>query len=217
MLCDQRELSTAKQAESAAHQYGRIGVMSELYGVTDWDFDFRGHKLQGDWQTALGVTVRVPHLTWTTMAGEAKRDFPASIGYQSPWYKEYPLIENYFARLNKALRRGTPHVRLGVIHPIESYWLYWGPKNQTSGIREEMDENFDKLIKWLLFGTVDFDFISEALLPDLNKGTQDGRTLTVGCMHYDQILVPNCKTFCSINAEILEKFPGSRRNPSFCR
>ena len=49
MLCDQRELSTAKQAESAAHQYGRIGVMSELYGVTDWDFDFRGHKLQGDW------------------------------------------------------------------------------------------------------------------------------------------------------------------------
>ena len=56
------------------------------------------------------------------MAGEAKRDFPASIGYQSPWYKEYPLIENYFARLNKALRRGTPHVRLGVIHPIESYW-----------------------------------------------------------------------------------------------
>ena len=79
------------------------------------------------------------------MAGEAKRDFPASIGYQSPWYKEYPLIENYFARLNKALRRGTPHVRLGVIHPIESYWLYWGPKNQTSGIREEMDENFDKL------------------------------------------------------------------------
>ena len=180
--------------------------MSELYGVTDWDFDFRGHKLQGDWQTALGVTVRVPHLTWTTMAGEAKRDFPASIGYQSPWYKEYPLIEDYFARLNKALRRGTPHVRLGVIHPIESYWLYWGPKNQTSGIREEMDENFDKLIKWLLFGTVDFDFISEALLPDLNKGTQDGRTLTVGCMHYDQILVPNCKTLRSTTLEILEKF-----------
>ena len=34
LMCsgDQRELSTAKQAESAAHQYGRIGVMSELYG-----------------------------------------------------------------------------------------------------------------------------------------------------------------------------------------
>lgn len=47
MLCDRRELSTAKQAESAVHQFGREGMTSELYGVTNWDFDFRGHKLQG--------------------------------------------------------------------------------------------------------------------------------------------------------------------------
>lgn len=60
MLCDRRELSTAKQAESAVHQFGREGMTSELYGVTNWDFDFRGHKLQGDWRPALGVTVRVP-------------------------------------------------------------------------------------------------------------------------------------------------------------
>ena len=70
MLSDRRELSTVKQAASAAHQYGCPGVLSELYGVTNWDFDFRGHKLQGDWQAALGVTVRVPHLTWTSMAGK---------------------------------------------------------------------------------------------------------------------------------------------------
>lgn len=78
-----------------------------------------------------------------------------------------------------------------------------------------MDENFDKLIKWLLFGTVDFDFISEALLPDLNKGTQDGRTLTVGCMHYDQILVPNCKTLRSTTLGNFGEISGSRRNPFF--
>ncbi|WP_246240184.1 hypothetical protein [Anaerocolumna sedimenticola] len=41
MLCDRRELSTVKQTQSAAHQYGRDGVLSELYGVTNWDFDFR--------------------------------------------------------------------------------------------------------------------------------------------------------------------------------
>lgn len=53
MLCDRREFSTAKQAESAVHQFGREGMTSELYGVTNWDFDFRGHKLQGDWQALL--------------------------------------------------------------------------------------------------------------------------------------------------------------------
>ncbi len=106
MLCDRRELSTAKQAQSVAHQYGREGVMSEIYGVTGWGFDFRNHKLAGDWQAALGVTLRVPHLTWVSMEGEAKRDYPASIGYQSPWFEEYASVEDHFARLNTALTRG---------------------------------------------------------------------------------------------------------------
>ncbi len=49
MLCGRFEFSTAKQTQSAVHQYGRVGMMSELYGVTGWAFDFRGHKLHGDW------------------------------------------------------------------------------------------------------------------------------------------------------------------------
>src|SRR5690606_6060831 len=130
MLCDNMELTTAKQAQSVAHQYGREGVLSELYGVTNWDFDFVGHKAQGDWQAALGVTVRVPHLAWVSMAGEAKRDYPASIFYQSPWFREYPLIEDHFARVNVAMTRGQPLVRVGVVHPIESYWLAYGPEEQ---------------------------------------------------------------------------------------
>ncbi|TFG46650.1 MAG: hypothetical protein E4H40_07210, partial [Candidatus Brocadiia bacterium] len=123
MLCDRYEYNTAKQAQSAAHQYGRGGVLSELYGVTGWHFDFIGHKAHGDWQAALGVTVRVPHLSWVSMAGEAKRDYPASIFYQSPWYREYKIIEDYFGRINTVMTRGTPSVRIGVIHPVESYWL----------------------------------------------------------------------------------------------
>ncbi len=47
-LCDGREFVTVKQAASAAHQQGCPGVTSELYGVTNWDFDFKGHKLHGD-------------------------------------------------------------------------------------------------------------------------------------------------------------------------
>ena len=206
MLCDRRELSTMKQTQSAVHQYGRPGALSELYGVTNWDFDFRGHKVQGDWQAALGVTVRVPHLTWTTMAGEAKRDYPAAIGYQSPWYKEYPLIENHFARVNAAMTRGVPHVRVGVIHPIESYWLFWGPKEQTAEVREEMDENFKNLIEWLLYGTIDFNFIAESLLPDLNAGQEEGTALKAGEMNYDVIIVPNCITLRKTTLDILEKF-----------
>jgi hypothetical protein len=107
MLCDRHEFTTAKQAQSAARQNGIAGTLSELYGVTNWDYDFRGHKLQGDWQAALGVTVRVPHLSWVSMNGEAKRDYPSTFNYQSPWYKEYPYVEDHFARIASVLTRGS--------------------------------------------------------------------------------------------------------------
>ena len=177
MLYDSRELNTAKQAQSAVHQYGREGMLSELYGVTGWEFDFRGHKLAGDWQAALGVTVRVHHLTWTS-------------------------------RLNTVLSRGKAVVKVGVIHPIESYWLYWGNKEQTQGLRDEMDERFKKLTEWLLFGLIDFDFISESLwksqTPD--DALLSDEAFSVGKMKYETILVPNCLTLRSSTLERLKVF-----------
>lgn len=204
MLCDWREYTTAKQAQSAAHQFGCPGVMSELYGVTNWDFDFRGHKLAGDWQAALGVTLRVPHLTWVSMEGEAKRDYPASIGYQSPWYTEYPMVEDHFARLNTVLTRGKAQVRLGVIHPVESYWLHWGPSEATALVRDEMDEHFQSLAKWLLYGLIDFDYISESLLPQQCEARN--APLSVGEMAYDVVLVPDCQTLRATTVDRLESF-----------
>ncbi len=206
MLCDRREYTTAKQAQSASRQFGREGVLSELYGVTNWNFDFRGHKLQGDWQAALGVTVRVPHLSWVSMKGEAKRDYPATFNYQTPWYKEYDYVENHFARLNTALTRGKAQCRVGVVHPVESYWLHWGAKENTQAVRSQMDSRFQSLTAWLLRGLIDFDFISESLLPDQCPEDFTGDSFPVGEMRYDAILVPPVETLRSTTVARLRRF-----------
>lgn len=205
MLCDNYEYTTAKQCQSAVNQLGREGMMSELYGVTGWDFDFRGHKSQGDWQAALGVTLRVPHLSWVSMRGSAKRDYPASISYQSEWYKNYPLIENHFARVNTALTRGVPDVIVAVIHPIESYWLAYGPNQTTANERTRLQQSFDNVIGWLLFGTIDFDYISESMLPDLYEKS-DGALLNVGKMNYSAVVVAGVTTLRSSTIKILTEF-----------
>ncbi len=204
LLCNRHEFTTAKQAQSAAHQYGYEGVLSELYGVTGWDCNFKTYKHQGDWQAALGITVRVPHLSWYAMAGEAKRDYPASISYQSPWYKEYKFIEDHFARVNTALTRGTPVVKVGVIHPVESFWLHWGPNDKSAIFRDGLDEKFLNMTEWLLNGSIDFDFISESLFPALcEKGSSP---IKVGKMEYDVIIVPGCETLRATTLERLEEF-----------
>ena len=204
MLCNRHEFTTAKQAQSAVHQFGYEGMLSELYGVTGWDCDFRTYKHQGDWQACLGVTIRVPHLSWYAMKGEAKRDYPASIHYQSPWYKKYNLIEDHFARVNTALTRGKPIVKVGVIHPVESFWLHWGPNDKSAIFRENLDERFQNVTKWLLEGSIDFNFISESLFPTLcEKGSAP---LKVGEMEYDAIIVPGCETLRTTTVERLEQF-----------
>ncbi len=204
MLCDKVELTTAKQAQSVVHQQGREAMLSELYGVTNWDFDFRGHKFQGDWQAALGVTVRVPHLSWVSMKGSAKRDYPASISYQSPWFKEYPYVENHFARLNTALTRGKAVETVGVIHPVESCWISFGPSSTSSGTIRELEDNFTNVTNWLLFGTIDFDYISESLLDEIGGEPTD--KLNMGEMNYSAVIVPALKTIRKTTLLKLEKF-----------
>ena len=207
MLCDRRELSTLKQAQSVARQQGREGVMCEIYGVTGWDFDFRNHKLAGDWQAALGVTFRVPHLTWVSMEGEAKRDYPACIGEHSPWYQEYGCIEDHFARIGTALTRGSAIVKVGVIHPIESYWMEYGNKVQTALSREIMEDNFSNIINWMLFGLIDFDFISEAMLAE--EKFETGDKFVVGKSRYETVVIPECHT---LRKETLSKLKSFRDN-----
>lgn len=203
MLCDHIELTTAKQCQSVVHQMGKEAMLSELYGVTNWDFDFRGHKFQGDWQAALGVTVRVPHLSWMSMGGEAKRDYPASIFYQSAWYKEYPYLEDHYARLNTVLTRGTPEVRVGLIHPVESYWIATGPNDQTGENCRVLDENFQTVTKWLLESHYDFNYVNESMLPSLRD---EAKPRCVGRMEYDAIVVPDCRTLRTTTLDYLEKF-----------
>lgn len=212
MLCNWYELNTAKQAQSAAHQMGVPDVLSELYGVTNWDFDFRSHKAQGDWQAALGITRRVHHLSWVSMGGEAKRDYPASMLHQSPWHEKYPLVEDYFARVNTALTSGRPDVRIGVVHPVESYWLAFGPEEQTAARRRQLQNRFEQVTDWLLFGMMDFDFISESLMTSLvDAAIQpiDPPAFLVGAMAYDVVVVPGCRTMRSSTVARLDAFARS--------
>ncbi|MCR5483985.1 MAG: hypothetical protein K6F09_00160 [Clostridiales bacterium] len=203
ILCGNHEFTTAKQAQSASHQFGREGVLSELYGVTGWDCDFKEYKHQGDWQAALGITVRVPHLEWYSMRGEAKRDYPASIGFQSSWYECYSLIEDHFARVNTAMTRGKAVVKVGVIHPVETFWLHLGPDDKTEKTRKMLDDRFTGLTSLLLKSNIDFDFIAESLLPRLYD---DNKPREVGAMKYDTVIVPGCETLRETTVRFLSEF-----------
>lgn len=71
-----------------------------------------------------------------------------------------------------------------------------------------MDYNFQKLTEWLLYGLIDFDFISESLWKDQTPEemlTSEGDFL-IGKMKYDVIVVPNCVTLRKTTLDRLKAF-----------
>jgi hypothetical protein len=198
-----------KQLASAARQTGKKQLLSELYGCTGWQMPFAGHKAVGDWQALLGINLRCHHLSWYTMRGEAKRDYPASILHQSAWYKEYSHIEDYFARFGLMMAQGEPVCDLLVINPVESVWaqvhLGW---SKGLGLQDEhiktLEEKYRTLFTWLLESQVDFDYGDEAMLAEL--ASVDGGTLKVGCAKYKAVLISGMDTIRSSTLKLLNRF-----------
>ena len=198
-----------KQLSSVANQLKRKWMLSELYGCTGWKMSLEGHKNVGDWQALMGVNVRCHHLSWYTMKGEGKRDYPASIFHQSAWYKDYRYVEDYFSRLGVFLSEGEMLHDSLVINPVESVWcqIHAGFSTwleaKTPAI-QQLEEHYHMLYQMLLENHVGFDLADEEMLSRLYR--IDGRTLFVGAAEYKRVIVSGMCTIRRSTVEILNRF-----------
>ncbi|MCD6365004.1 MAG: hypothetical protein J7M14_03930 [Planctomycetes bacterium] len=203
-----REYDTAKQVSSVARQFGRKWRLSETYGTSGWQFPLVGHKAVGDWQAALGINLRCHHLSWYTMEGQAKRDYPASILDHSPWWRIYPKVEDYFARVHVAMTRGSEVRDLLVIHPVESMWTLcrrgWREDPRTG----KYDQMLIDLRDSLLAGNIDFDYGDEDILARHGKvARMAGQVvLKVAKATYKAVVVPPMVTIRGSTVDLLERF-----------
>jgi hypothetical protein len=200
------ELLTAKQCSSVADQLGKERVLSELYGCTGWDWPLEGHKFGGDWQFASGVNFRCPHLTHYSLAGGAKRDYPASIFVHSPWWKYYKAVEDYFGRLSYMLTQGKPVRDVLVIHPIETAWgVYLNDKSRTEESPVRPFTNGVYEVGYALsYGHFDWNFGDESLIAKYGKINANG--VAVGKMTYKVVVVPPSLTLRSTTVALLKRF-----------
>jgi hypothetical protein len=151
------------------------------------------------------------------MEGEAKRDYPASIFYQSPWWDAYSKVEDYFARIHSVMTRGEEVRDLLVIHPIESMWLLFRKgcevrlgETRTNPARQvrEYDRMFVDLRDSLLAANLDFDYGDEELLSRHGRVIQkDNRPiLRFGKASYKSVIVPPLLTMRRSTLELLRRF-----------
>jgi len=203
---DVAQPATVKQLDSAACQLSYRRTLCEAYGCAGQNFAFAGRKWIGDWLYLLGVNLLNPHISLYSMRGARKRDYPANLFYQQPWWPYNHLMADYFARLSWALAQGQRVVDILVVHPIGSAWSLYSPLRPRPV--DELNAQFESLVGTLLELHRDFHFGDEMLMERMAavEITASTPVFRVGEMTYRVVVVPPGVTLARRTVTLLREF-----------
>ncbi|MGC1392241.1 MAG: hypothetical protein WA816_14495 [Bacteroidales bacterium] len=197
-------IRSVKELASAANQTGRQRKLSETYGGSGWDLTFTDMKRNGDWEYALGVNLMNQHLTYFTMAGARKYDYPPTFDYHEPWWNNYKYLNKHYARLSLALSAGRQINDILILEPTTSAWLY-DSYTQPDKKYSEIGQSFQSFITKLEKSQVEYDLGSENIIKDMGR-VSDSK-LVVGQARYSRVVIPPMMENLDLSTyKLLKKF-----------
>lgn len=213
-----------KMVQSVAKQCGKKWVLSELFGGTGWKSTFQDYKQIADWQMCFGVNLLCYHLSWYTMKGEAKRDYPASISKQSAWYPQFKYVNNYFARLGYLLTESECVTENLVVMPVESAWglthfgTYTGFFGVTDPLYKKLEEDFSLTAQTLANAHIDFDYGDEEMMSRLASVETDGNDVFIkmGSRRYRSLILSGMLTVRASTLALANKFAAAGGTVILC-
>ena len=180
---------SVKELASVANQLGRQRTLSETYGGAGWEVTFKDLKRLGDWEYALGVNLMNQHLSYYTMEGDRKYDYPPSFSYQNPWFKNYKYLNDYYTRLSYSLSSGKQVNKILIIEPTTTAWFYdsyVGGGNRAA--LSNIGRSFQGFVTKLEKSQIEYDLGSEDIISKHGKSDKTG--FTVGERTYSNVVIP---------------------------
>ncbi|WP_300599551.1 glycosyl hydrolase [Niabella sp.] len=180
-------IRSVKELSSVANQLGKKRTLCETYGGAGWDLTFRDLKRLGDWQAALGVNFMNQHLSWMSMAGVRKYDYPTTFSYQNSWWPYYKPLNEYFARLSYALSRGIQKNTVLVLEPTSTAWMYHS-RVKSNDRFFETGNRFQAFVTQLEKAQAEYDLGSENIIKD--HGSVAKNQFRIGNAGYTTVVIP---------------------------
>ncbi|MFW6271235.1 MAG: glycosyl hydrolase [Bacillota bacterium] len=197
-----------KEVSSVANQLGKKRVLSETYGASGWELDFKEQKRVADWQFALGINLVCQHLTLFSLEGYRKRDFPLSFMDHQPWWDCYHLLGDYIGRLSYILSQGKYTGDILLLHPSSSTWTEFDLKSDVNEHNEignnEIGDKTKELTKFLSRNQYLFDLGDDLIIEKYAEINQD--IFKIKEKTYKTIILPDMTVMRSSNFELLKEF-----------
>ncbi len=202
-------LMNLKELNSVVNQLGKKRALSEIHGGGGNDYALQETKQTTGYNIALGVNLLSPHLSYQTICGQCKYDFPQTFTEHSQWFQYYKQQADAEGRLSYLMSQGHEQNSVLLLHPSTSAWLFHLPA--CEGMDTNKDQ-FDQLrssqldtVQYLSDTHVPFDLGDEFIMQEFAQAEKG--VLKVGQSSYRHIIIPeNMTNMLSSTYETLQAF-----------
>lgn len=193
---------TSLQLASVGHQLDKKQMISETFALCGWNVSFEELKWIYESQMVRGVNLMCQHLEGYTLRGIRKRDYPATLFYQQPWWDDYKLFNDSMTRIGVLLTEGKVKYKVLMLHPQSSAWItYDDSKNE--GL-DALDQQWSIMMKEFEDNQINFHLGDEKILERHAK--IQGYHFVVGTQSYEVVVVPPMENISMTVFDLLQEF-----------
>ncbi len=178
---------TIKQLTSACEWQGKR-ALCECFAGMGQEATFFERKRIIDWQAVHGINFVNPHLSLYSMQGERKRDYPANIGYQQPYFSCMTAENGYVTRLSKLISETKCNVKIAVLQPLSTAFAEYNPIRPNEPI--PCDRIYSFVVETLSNRSINYHILSEEMLESCQ--ISNGK-IVGGGYEYDMLVLPGVK------------------------
>lgn len=199
--------NTCRALGSVCAQLGKKQVLSETFALTGHNVSHGELKRIYESQMVRGVNLLCPHLEGYSNRGIRKRDYPAAIYYQQPWWDDAKTFFDTVARIGMILGEGSYENDTLLIHPMSSAWCMYNGYVENYDRHKEIrkfDDRFLASMRALEDKHILFDFGDETIM-ERHAKVEDG-CLVIGQMKYKRVIIPEHTVLFENTKRLIEEF-----------
>ncbi|MHB1453518.1 MAG: hypothetical protein ACYCYM_06130 [Saccharofermentanales bacterium] len=190
------------QLSSVGHQLGKKQMLSETFALCGWNVGFEELKWIYEAQMVRGVNLLCQHLEGYTLRGIRKRDYPATLFYQQPWWEDYRIFNDSMSRIGCILTDGAVDFSVLLLHPQSSAWILYDD-SANEGL-DLLDKRWSETIALLEDHQIPFHLGDEKIIE--RHGSVENDRFVIGTQKYRAVVIPPMCNISRIVFDLLAEY-----------
>ncbi len=195
-------LECQMQLSSAANQLGKKQILSETFACCGWNVSFEELLWIYEHQMVHGINYLCQHLEGYTLRGIRKRDYPATLFKQQPWWNDYRVFNDKVSRIGMLIAEGKIEHEILVLHSADSAWANFDINSR--GYASQLCSDMVDVMNRLERNQLQYH-LGDATIMERHAKVQDGR-LIIGTQGYSVVVVPPADCLASNTVKLLKEF-----------